>query len=91
VKSSKSGADVTKLKLTFTHLMILKPHYEELIAETASLGQNELWSSTNLYRHLQLLQITFHPSSNVCLLIFLPLHFSSYHTLSDFRKCSCLD
>jgi hypothetical protein len=61
-----SREDLTEFKLMFTHLMILKPHYEEHIAETASLGQNELWSSTNLYHHLQMLQNTFHISSNVC-------------------------
>jgi hypothetical protein len=60
------GGDLTESKLALTHLLILKPHYEEHIAETASLGQNELWSSTNLYRHLQLLQNTFLIGSDVC-------------------------
>ena len=58
--------DLTGPKPTITHFMILKPHYEEQIPETASLGQNELWSSTNLYRHLLLLEKTFNTVPEVC-------------------------
>ncbi|KAI9441535.1 hypothetical protein H4582DRAFT_2073709 [Lactarius indigo] len=45
----------TKLKITFTGFIDLKPNSEEHIAATISLGQNELWSSANLYHHLHLL------------------------------------
>ena len=49
-------------------LMILKPHDKERIAETVSLGHNELWSSENLRRHLWLLKTTFNaiPGRKVC-------------------------
>ena len=58
--NSSMSEDLTKPKLTPAGLMILKqPHDKERIAETASLGQNELWSSENLYRHLRLLKTTF--------------------------------
>ncbi|KAH8981792.1 hypothetical protein EDB86DRAFT_3130584 [Lactarius hatsudake] len=43
------------LEITFAGFIVLKPNSEERIAATASLGQNELWSSANLHRHLHLL------------------------------------
>ena len=43
-------------KITSTGFIDLKPNCEERIAVTASLGQNELWSSANLYRQLSLLE-----------------------------------
>jgi hypothetical protein len=46
----------TKLKITFTGFIDLKPNSEERIAATTSLGQNELWSLENLYRQLHLLE-----------------------------------
>jgi hypothetical protein len=58
--------DITETKPRITDFIVLKPHYKEHIVETASLGQNELWSSTNLYHHLELLENTFHISPNVC-------------------------
>ncbi|KAH8996836.1 hypothetical protein EDB92DRAFT_2036180 [Lactarius akahatsu] len=45
----------TKLNITSAGFIILKPSPEERIAATTSLGQNELWSSANLYHHLHLL------------------------------------
>ncbi|KAH7910224.1 hypothetical protein BJ138DRAFT_1009256 [Hygrophoropsis aurantiaca] len=48
--------NLTKLNITFTAFLYLKPNPEERIAATTSLGQNELWSSANLYRHLHLLE-----------------------------------
>ena len=47
---------LTKLKITFTGFVGLKPNSEERIAATTFLGQSELWSSANLYRQLQLLE-----------------------------------
>jgi len=35
--------------------LFMKPDSEERISRTTSQGENELWSSTNLYRHLSLL------------------------------------
>ena len=62
-----SREESTESKPTFTwEPLFLKPDCEERIAETACLGQNELWSSTNLYRHLQLLENTFHIDPDVC-------------------------
>ncbi|KAH9042966.1 eukaryotic translation initiation factor eIF2A-domain-containing protein [Lactarius deliciosus] len=43
------------LEITCAGFIVLKPISEERIAATASLGQNELWSSANLHRHLHLL------------------------------------
>jgi hypothetical protein len=40
----------------FTGQLCLKPNLNELVAATTSLGQNEFWSSTNLYRQLLLLE-----------------------------------
>ena len=48
-----------KLKITFTGFIVLKPNSKNRIAETASLGQNELWCSANLYRQLHLLENLF--------------------------------
>jgi len=45
-----------ELKITFTGFINLKPNFGEHVVETASLGQNELWSSANLYCQLQLLE-----------------------------------
>ena len=65
-----SGGDstMTEPKLMPAGLMILKPHDKERIAETVSLGHNELWSSENLRRHLWLLKTTFNaiPGRKVC-------------------------
>ncbi|KAH9979063.1 hypothetical protein BGW80DRAFT_1222200 [Lactifluus volemus] len=55
-QSFSSVEDLTKLKITFTGFLALKPNLEDRIVMTASLGQNELWSSANLYRQLQLLE-----------------------------------
>ncbi|KAN0131993.1 hypothetical protein V8E53_010273 [Lactarius tabidus] len=62
--SSMPREDITETKPRITDFIVLKPHYKEHIVETASLGQNELWSSTNLYHHLELLENTFHISPN---------------------------
>jgi len=45
-----------ELKITFTGFINLKTNFGEHVVETASLGQNELWSSANLYCQLQLLE-----------------------------------
>ena len=46
-----------KLKITLTSgFMDLKPNLKERIEATTFLGENELWSSQNLYRHLDLLE-----------------------------------
>jgi hypothetical protein len=47
---------LTKLKIKFSGDMGVKSSSKDRIAATSSLGQNELWSSANLYRHLQLLE-----------------------------------
>jgi hypothetical protein len=47
---------LTKLKITFTGFIALKPNSEKRIGETTSLGENELWSSANLYRQLLVLE-----------------------------------
>jgi len=54
--SSMTMENLTKLKITFTGFIDLKPNSEERIAATTSLGQSELWSSANLYRQLHLLE-----------------------------------
>ncbi|KAG2336610.1 hypothetical protein BDR05DRAFT_953227 [Suillus weaverae] len=54
--SSMNATDLTKFKIMFTGHLLLKPNLNELVAATTSLGQNELWSSTNLYRQLLLLE-----------------------------------
>jgi hypothetical protein len=61
----------------FTGFISLKPESEERAVKTVSLGQSELWSSTNLYRQLELLE-TLVPRT-VCdnLLILLPLTYST--------------
>ncbi|KAH8994628.1 hypothetical protein EDB92DRAFT_1850465 [Lactarius akahatsu] len=46
----------TTFEITFAGFIDLKPNSEERIAATTSLGQNELWSSANLHRHLHLLE-----------------------------------
>jgi len=47
----------------FTGFISLKPESEERAVKTVSLGQSELWSSTNLYRQLELLE-TLVPRTN---------------------------
>ena len=47
---------LTKLKIVFTGFISLKPNSSERIAATTSLGENELWSSANLYRQLLVLE-----------------------------------
>ena len=47
---------LTKLKITFTGYIALKPDSEKRIVATTSLGKDELWSSANLYRHLLVLE-----------------------------------
>jgi len=54
--SSMTMENLTKLNIRFTGLIVLKHNSEERIAATTSLGQNELWSSANLYRQLHLLE-----------------------------------
>lgn len=48
--------NLTMLKVTSAGFMLLKPDLEERIMATMSLGQNELWSSTNMHRQLLWLQ-----------------------------------
>ena len=43
---------LTKLKITSTEFIALKPNSEQRIEATTSLGEDELWSSANLYRQL---------------------------------------
>jgi hypothetical protein len=45
----------TELNITFTGFIDLKPNYEDRVAVATSLGENEFWSSVNLYRHLLVL------------------------------------
>lgn len=54
--SGMNATDLTELKIMFIGHLRLKPNRHELVAATTSLGQNELWSSTNLYRQLLLLE-----------------------------------
>ncbi|KAG1767433.1 hypothetical protein EDD22DRAFT_967839 [Suillus occidentalis] len=51
-----NATDLTELKIMITGHLRLKPNLNELVAATIFLGQNELWSSTNLYRQLLLLE-----------------------------------
>lgn len=51
-----NATNLTEFKIMFTGHLRLKPNLNELVAATTSLGQNELWSSTNLYRQLLLLE-----------------------------------
>jgi hypothetical protein len=53
---SMTEENLTELKITFSDIMVLKPDLEEHIMATISLGQNELWSSANLYRQLHCLE-----------------------------------
>jgi hypothetical protein len=46
---------LNKLDVKLTGLIELKPDFEERVAATISLGQNELWSSVNFNRQLLLL------------------------------------
>jgi hypothetical protein len=54
--SGMTEEDLTRLKIEFTGFISLKPNLEECIVATTSLGENELWSSTNLYHQLHLLE-----------------------------------
>ncbi|KAF5381638.1 hypothetical protein D9615_005460 [Tricholomella constricta] len=45
-----------KLNITLAGILDLKPNLEKRIAETISLGQDEFWSSANLYRQLHVLE-----------------------------------
>ena len=58
--------DLTKLNITCSDVLVLYPNWENRISETTSLGQDELWSSTNLYRHLALLGSVDRRSPTVC-------------------------
>ena len=51
-----TGETLTKLKITFTGFIALKPNSAQRIVATTSLGENELWSSANLYRQLLVLE-----------------------------------
>jgi hypothetical protein len=53
--SGMTDEGLTNLKITFAGILKLKPGFEEHVAATTSLGQNELWSSMNLYCQLHLL------------------------------------
>ncbi|KAN0078031.1 hypothetical protein V8E55_010088 [Tylopilus felleus] len=48
--------DLTRLHITSRGFILLKPNYEERVVATTFRGENEFWSSQNLYRHLQLLE-----------------------------------
>lgn len=63
--SGMNATDLTELKIMFTGHLRLKPNLNELVAATTSLGQNELWSSTNLYRQLLLLENLIPKSAEV--------------------------
>ena len=54
--SSMTAEYLTKLKITFTGFIALKPNSEKRIGATTSLGEDELWSSANLYRQLLVLE-----------------------------------
>ncbi|TDL20111.1 hypothetical protein BD410DRAFT_791185 [Rickenella mellea] len=45
-----------KFHISFTGSLSLKADVEDRLAATSSLGQNKLWSSTNLYQQLLLLE-----------------------------------
>jgi hypothetical protein len=47
---------LTKLKITSSGFIVLRPDLEARIVETTSRGENELWSSQNLDRQLRLLE-----------------------------------
>ncbi|KAG1789466.1 uncharacterized protein HD556DRAFT_1311416 [Suillus plorans] len=53
--SDMTMEDLTKLKITCTGFIRLKPNLAERITATTALGQNELWSSVYLSRHLHFL------------------------------------
>ncbi|KAG2064150.1 hypothetical protein BDR04DRAFT_1162883 [Suillus decipiens] len=53
---SMNATDLTEFNILFTGQLILKPNLNERVAATTSLGQNELWSSKNIYRQLLLLE-----------------------------------
>ncbi|KAM6496904.1 hypothetical protein JOM56_007377 [Amanita muscaria] len=48
--------NLTKLGITCAGFLALKPKLEDHIAATTSIGQNKLWSSTNIYNQLHLLE-----------------------------------
>ncbi|KAG2356625.1 hypothetical protein BDR07DRAFT_1491663 [Suillus spraguei] len=51
-----NATDLTEFNILFTGQLILKPNLDERIAAATSLGENELWSSRNMYRQLLLLE-----------------------------------
>ncbi|KAI9441536.1 hypothetical protein H4582DRAFT_1849158 [Lactarius indigo] len=54
--SRMSRGNLIDLAITPTCLMDLRPNSKGRIAETTSLGADQLWSSDTLYRHLHLLE-----------------------------------
>ncbi|KAG2370297.1 hypothetical protein BDR07DRAFT_1604129 [Suillus spraguei] len=44
------ATDLIEFNILFTGQLILKPNLDERVAATTFLGQNELWSSINMYR-----------------------------------------
>jgi hypothetical protein len=54
--STMTMEDLAQLNITSTGNIYLKLNSKERIMVTATLGQNELWSSTNLHRQLHLLE-----------------------------------
>ncbi|KIL54683.1 hypothetical protein M378DRAFT_18655 [Amanita muscaria Koide BX008] len=48
--------NLTKLGITCAGFLALKPKLEDCITATTSIGQKKLWSSTNLYNQLHLLE-----------------------------------
>ena len=54
--SSMTEKNLTNLNITLAGVLLLKQNLNERIMATMSLGQNELWSSTNMHRQLLWLQ-----------------------------------
>ncbi|KDR80138.1 hypothetical protein GALMADRAFT_242390 [Galerina marginata CBS 339.88] len=56
--SKISYENLLEMKITLSGVLSLKPNSMDRLAKTTSLAQNELWSSANLYRHLNYLDGT---------------------------------
>ena len=54
--SNVDSDNLSKLNITFAGSISLKSDLDERIATTSSLKEDDLWSSNNLYRQLNLLE-----------------------------------
>ena len=64
--SCLSTEALAKLKITRSHILLLKPDLEKRLSGVASLGKDKFWSSTNLCHHLEFLSFIDRKLTEVC-------------------------